>query len=207
VKCAISTFAVSLTTYPFGQEEHEYQYPDSGSTMSVLEQRAYESLAGQLIAVRHASTSLNTDLLLTDTLGSVLASMSSIAGNASLLGNQVFGPYGKQRYSKGTIPTTKGYTGQYGDALTGLDSYVARSYDPVVGRFLSADTVESNLEGMDPYAYVGGNPQTMNDPSGHDDTRREDKPWISENLHKKRRRINQGVIEITWYPRLFRVNV
>jgi RHS repeat-associated protein len=120
-----------------------------------------------LIAVRHASTSLNTDLLLTETLGSVLASMSSTAGSAWLLGNQVFGPYGKQRYSKGTIPTTKGYTGQYGDALTGLDSYVARYYDAVVGRFLSADTVESNLEGMDPYAYVGGNPQTKNDPSGH----------------------------------------
>jgi RHS repeat-associated protein len=135
--------------------------------MSVLEHRTYESLAGRLIAVRHGTISLNTDLLLTDTLGSVLASMSSTAGNASLLGNQGFGPYGKQRYSKGTIPTTKGYTGQYGDALTGLDSYVARSYDAVVGRFLSADTVESNLEGMDPYAYVGGNPQTYNDPTGH----------------------------------------
>jgi RHS repeat-associated protein len=159
--------STKITISPFGQEEHEYQYPGSGSTMSVLEQRTYESLAGRLIAVRHGSTSLNTDLVLTDTLGSVLASMSSTAGSASLLGNQMFGPYGKQRYSKGTIPTTKGYTGQYGDALTGLDYYVARYYDAVVGRFLSADTVESNLEGMDPYAYVGGNPQTMNDPSGH----------------------------------------
>jgi RHS repeat-associated protein len=99
----------------------------------------------------------------------LLRAASSTAGSASLLGNQMFGPYGKQRYSKGTIPTTKGYTGQYGDALTGLDSYVARYYDAVVGRFLSADTVESNLEGMDPYAYVGGNPQTMNDPTGHAD--------------------------------------
>jgi YD repeat-containing protein len=79
--------STKITTYPFGHEEHEYQYPGSASTMSVLEQRASESLAGRLIAVRHGSTSLSTDLLLTDTLGSVLASMSSTAGSASLLGN------------------------------------------------------------------------------------------------------------------------
>jgi len=50
--------------------------------------------------------------------------------------------------------------------LSGLDSYVARYYDPVVGLFLSADTVQSNLKGFDPCAYVGNNPETLSDPSG-----------------------------------------
>ena len=32
--------------------------------------------------------------------------------------------------------------------------------------FLSADTVQGNGAGMDPYSYVGGNPETYSDPSG-----------------------------------------
>jgi hypothetical protein len=49
-----------------------------------------------------------------------------------------------------------------------LDYYNARYYDPVVGVFLSADTVQGNAKGMNPYAYVGGNPETKSDPTGHD---------------------------------------
>ena len=44
---------------------------------------------------------------------------------------------------------------------------MARYYDPVVGLFLSADTVQSNLLGFNPYAYVGENPETLTDPTGH----------------------------------------
>jgi len=44
--------------------------------------------------------------------------------------------------------TSKGFTGQYADTLTGLDYYNARYYDPVVGVFLSADSVQGNLQGM-----------------------------------------------------------
>ncbi|HZO72031.1 MAG TPA: polymorphic toxin-type HINT domain-containing protein, partial [Ktedonobacteraceae bacterium] len=50
---------------------------------------------------------------------------------------------------------------------TGLDYYNARYYDPVVGRFISADTVQGNMAGMDPYDYVGGNPETFTDPTGN----------------------------------------
>ncbi len=61
--------------------------------------------------------------------------------------------------------TNKGFTGQYADA-TGLDYYNARYYDPVAGVFLSADTVQGNAKGMNPYGYVGGNPETLSDPTG-----------------------------------------
>lgn len=81
-------------------------------------------------------------------------------------GNQIYGPYGNSRYSKGAMGTNKGFTGQYADA-TGLDYYNARYYDPVIGRFLSADTVQGDGVGMDPYDYVGGNPETLSDPTGH----------------------------------------
>ena len=35
------------------------------------------------------------------------------------------------------------------------------------GVFLAADTVQGNLQGTSPYAYVKGNPETVSDPSGH----------------------------------------
>jgi len=50
--------------------------------------------------------------------------------------------------------------------LTNLDYYNARYYDPVAGIFMSADTRQGNLQGMRPYDYVGGNPETKNDPKG-----------------------------------------
>ncbi len=59
-----------------------------------------------------------------------------------------------------------GFTGQHSDSVTGLDYYAARYYDPVVGQFLSADVVQGNAQGMNPYAYVGGNPETKTDPPG-----------------------------------------
>ncbi len=78
----------------------------------------------------------------------------------------MFGPYGNARDYQGTINTAKGFTGQYTDSLTGLDYYGSRYYDQVAGVFLSADVKQGNMQGMNPYAYVGGNPETKNDPTG-----------------------------------------
>ncbi|HLG60743.1 MAG TPA: RHS repeat-associated core domain-containing protein, partial [Ktedonosporobacter sp.] len=106
-----------------------------------------------------------TQFFLTDALGSIITTFNAVAGSAAVQGNQLYGPYGNNRYSQGTMGTNKGFTGQYADA-TGLDYYNARYYDPVVGQFLSADVKQGNLQGMDPYGYVGGNPETLTDPTG-----------------------------------------
>jgi RHS repeat-associated protein len=65
------------------------------------------------------------------------------------------------------MPTSYNYTGQRLDSQTGLIYYNFRYYDPLTGRFVRADTVQDNASGMDPYAYVGDNPETHNDPTGH----------------------------------------
>ena len=147
----------SLTVYAFGLEEHVYS--SSGTPQSNI---YYYSLGGRIVGELQGST---TQFFLTDPLGSVLTTFNATAGSATVQGNQVYGPYGNSRYSQGAMGTNKGFTGQYADA-TGLDYYNARYYDPVVGRFLSADTVQGNMQGMDPYDYVGGNPETLNDPTG-----------------------------------------
>ena len=156
----------TITVYAFGMEEHQYQYSGSGTTATNTGNTYYYMLGGRLLGTLSGTGTLSTTFMLTDTLGSVVASMSNTAGSAAVLGNQAYGPYGNQRYVAGSLGTSKGYTGQYNDSLTGLDYYNARYYDPVVGRFLSADVVQGNVQGMDPYAYVGGNPETYTDPTG-----------------------------------------
>ena len=150
--------STSLTVYAFGREEHSYTSAGSNQGNTY-----YYSLGGHLLG---KSDGTSTTFYQTDTLGSVLASLSNTAGSAAVQGNQVYGPYGQQRYQQGTLGTAKGFTGQYNDALTGLDYYHARYYDPVVGVFLSADSVQGNMAGMNPYAYVGVNPETYSDPTG-----------------------------------------
>jgi RHS repeat-associated protein len=108
---------------------------------------------------------------LSDGLGSVSAAVST---SGVVTAAQLYGPYGSVRYSNGTMPGTRAYTGQRADAVTGLDYYNARYYDPVAGQFTSADTVLTTKKGAVPtaaqlnrYAYVGGNPETRTDPTGH----------------------------------------
>jgi len=103
----------ALTIYAVGLEEH--QYSGVGSNQS---NTYYYSLAGQLMGAKDAN---GTVFYMTDTLGSILASFSNTANAATLKGNQVYGPYGNARYSKGTINTAKGFLGQCNDG-TRLDA-------------------------------------------------------------------------------------
>ncbi len=74
---------------------------------------------------------------LSDGLGSVSESVNT---SGAVTATQLYGPYGAVRYQSGTLPTDQGFTGQRADAVSGLDYYGARYYDPVAGQFTSADT-------------------------------------------------------------------
>jgi len=66
-----------------------------------------------------------------------------------------------------SMPTTYTFPGQCLGSVTILLYYNARYYDPFSARFTTADTVENNANGMDPYAYVSDDPVGKTDPSGH----------------------------------------
>jgi RHS repeat-associated protein len=158
-----------LTVFAFGVEEHAYSYSGSGSSDTNTSNIYYYTLGGQELGTWDGTSpgSPTTNFLLTDTLGSVVSSFNNLPnGAATVLGDQVYGPYGNRRVQQGTISTSKGFTGQFTDFVAGLDYYGARYYDPVVGVFVSADTVQGNAQGMNPYGYVGGNPETQTDPTG-----------------------------------------
>ena len=129
-----------------------------GNTSTIKYYRANE----QSIAMRKDGTLY---YLLPDFLGNNAVVLKS---DGSVQSTQLFAPFGAIRYSDGTLPTTYSFTGQRLDSQTGLLYYNFRYYDPLSGRFTRADTIDTNAIGRDAYAYALGNPETQNDPSGHD---------------------------------------
>ncbi|MCP5510775.1 MAG: VCBS repeat-containing protein [Leptospiraceae bacterium] len=89
--------------------------------------------------------------------------------------NIVYKPYGEIDREKSSGPdiTRFKYTGQEEDKETGLYYYKARYYDPMLGRFLQADSISdgNNIFGQNLYMYVNGNPMKYRDTSG----------WIRDN--------------------------
>ena len=68
------------------------------------------------------------------------------------------------------MATDRRFTGQREETAIGLYDYKARYYDPVIGRFIQADTIvpePGNPQALNRYAYVYGNPLGYTDPSGH----------------------------------------
>ena len=67
-------------------------------------------------------------------------------------------------------PTDFGFTSQRNEADFGLMDYNARYYSPVLGRFVSPDTIvpePTNPQDWNRYVYVRNNPLVYTDPTGH----------------------------------------
>jgi RHS repeat-associated protein len=63
----------------------------------------------------------------------------------------------------------RGFVGERHDPETGLLYLHARYYDPVIGRFLSPDTLDPTEQGVgtNRYAYADNDPINKSDPNGH----------------------------------------
>jgi RHS repeat-associated protein len=89
--------------------------------------------------------------------------------NGAKTARVLYYPYGEERYREGTLQTDYQFTSQRKEDF-GLYDYRARFYDPLLGRFVSADTIVPNF--LDPqllnrYCYARNNPVLYNDPDGH----------------------------------------
>ena len=81
-----------------------------------------------------------------------------------------YGPFGNPLTSNGsTVLNGKAYINERFDAETGLQYLHARYYDPNLGRFLTPDTWDPILAGVDfnRYAYAANDPVNQSDANGH----------------------------------------
>jgi RHS repeat-associated protein len=125
----------------------------------------YVYLNGSLVAKRYQTigdTLWTTRYLHTDALGTPVAETDT-AGTVQMM--QRYSPYGEpSTYRQGP-----GFTGHVTDAVTGLSYMQQRYYDPILGRFLAADPVESNPKSgvnFNRYWYANDNPYAFRDPDG-----------------------------------------
>ena len=82
-----------------------------------------------------------------------------------------FGSYRIRQDLDGSFPDVNyTFTDQEDDDETGFYNYKARLYDPLLGRFISADSIvpePGNLQAFNRYSYCVNNPLVYTDPSGH----------------------------------------
>jgi len=167
----LSKTTLSSTTVYIGKL-FERQLMNAGGNKDVH----YIYAGGKVVAQIESVTGLAPTIryMHADNLGSINV-ITDAAGIE--VGRYSYGVFGEPRNANGTdavAPITsqssRGYTGHEMDALLGLINMNARLYDPVLGRFLSADTIvpdPMNMQGYNRYAYVINNPLKYVDPSGH----------------------------------------
>ena len=104
-----------------------------------------------------------------DHLGSSTV-LTNDAGEVISAQSMVYMPYGSVRSQTDITESAYKFTDQENESETGLYNYNARLYDPVIGMFVSADTIVPdplNPQTFNRYAYCGNNPILYVDPDGH----------------------------------------
>jgi RHS repeat-associated protein len=145
-------------------------YEKNLSTSAVTK---YFYLGGKRVAMKQGSTLY---YLHGDQLGSTSLT-TSVTG--TLVASARYDAYGGTRTTSGTTPTDYKFTGQRQEATLGptnygLYDYGARFYDPLIGRFIAADTIvpsAGNPQDLNRFSYVRNNPLKYMDPSGHECTK------------------------------------
>ena len=151
-----------LYFYVNGMLLMEYRYNAMGDTTDVL-QYFYDA-NGKPHAMAYNGT---VYLYVTNLQGDIVA----LLGLDGTVSGYEYDPYGNVIASYGDIAAInpRRYRGYYYDNETGLYYLQSRYYDPVVGRFINADSYSSTGQGIlgnNMFAYCGNNPIVRKDADG-----------------------------------------
>jgi len=134
-----------------GEETLSYIYANGKKIVTLTDDNAYYTHSDHL-----GSTSM-----VTNEDGDAVEEIGYLPFGAVLFRNVL---------NDGTWESAYRFTGQEFDPEYHLYNYDARLYDPVVGRFISPDTIVPepfNPQSLNRYAYCLNNPLRYTDPSGH----------------------------------------
>lgn len=131
--------------------------------------RTYSGAEGKPVAEKSAktgTTGTTVTWVFSNLEGTV--DVQTVANAAGMTTRTIRDPYGAPLGSSGVWGSGTGYMNKPATASTGLTTVGARTYDPVLGKFLSVDPViDPNLPQQNTgYTYSGNNPTTYKDPSG-----------------------------------------
>jgi RHS repeat-associated protein len=166
----------------------------SGSTTT---QKNYIYAGNNLVGVFStlSNGTSNTRYFQTDHLGSVEVITNESGGVVQRLS---YDAWGKRRNPNGTdaisitAQTTRGFTRHEHDDEAGLVNMNAREYDPLLGRFITPDTIipsATNSQAYNRYSYVINNPLSLTDPTGHS--------WLSRAVRSVTRSVRRVVNQFT----------
>lgn len=154
-----------------------YQHETDGGTDKHLHfiYAGGQSVATHTITDNGTTTTNTTEYLLRDHLGSVEVVTDSAGVAVNYMSHDAWGKRRNTDWTDaaGTLPNAPGNIGFTGhEAITeiGLVHMNGRVYDPVLGRFLSADPniqFAGDTQSYNRYSYVSNNPLKYTDPSGY----------------------------------------
>jgi RHS repeat-associated protein len=148
-----------------------------------------------------ASVEIKQNYLLKDNLGSVVTTINLAelvnSPNSYSASRTSFDAWGMRRnndwsemslanlYDFKSSVTDRGFTGHEQIDEVGLIHMNGRLYDPVIGRFISADPIiqsPTDLQSLNRYTYVRNNPLTLIDPSGFSWWSKQWKKWAKDTV-------------------------
>ncbi|WP_269531870.1 Ig-like domain-containing protein [Chitinimonas sp. BJYL2] len=133
----------------------------------IATEKVYVSVTGKAIAAIETKAGTATiEYMHHDVLGSVVAITNE---QAQIVVRFRYDPWGKRLLMEGASGERRGFTGHEELTDLGLVNMNGRIYDPVLGRFISADPFIQDLldyQNANRYSYVLNDPLRLTDPSG-----------------------------------------
>jgi RHS repeat-associated protein len=171
------------TWYMNGADSLGLSYEKQIKTNGLIEHKHYLSAGGEVFAqftrregVLGGKPAKQVSYFHHDHLGSLSAITND---QGEVIERLAYDPWGKRRFANGlkdsndtltSANTKRGFTMHEHMDEMGVINMNGRVYDPLIGRFLSADPFVKNpylLSSFNRYSYVNNNPLTNTDPTGY----------------------------------------